>query len=629
MNAGKKIIDTDDIYQDAKNLIEDIISSFQEQLARIYATDSINHNNELSLKLNAAIDTAITKHQNMFQDDPTQATKGVVGNVVGSVLGGTSVFGIVGLAGAVNAGTNMAMGAYKNAEALDRIGKDTRESISSISGNFAYSHDAIFKLKLESNYRQEAEYLYTVMGRSYKNCMQVDAISAKNDFKGYDIKAVCDEVAGLLKQNDFSGLKNYFTEQVADLVKNIQKYEILKPATDLAAAEVSNRHVSDFIDKTLKEAFANAEKVETSDTRKTRTTLDPDEILKKSGFGSKKATSKPEEELEQVFEGIVDDFIYEEDLPPLDGQDSQKSGTDSKQVRSLKALAQKLQDLKDSYDYYAKEYPTLSEYGLSGLSIATQTLMGFAVTLNPLGALAGFANGIRGEATGSAINAVAGEQIGTGIEATIDFGAGKLQAQYPDLTQDEARILTAGSMMGAASVVDGSAGIKQVFKVLDAKKLSRIDSDYTGLNKINADIHKQYKVEDLPWADDYNDWLKTVDPTKIQRHHVFSNKNAAIKDAKLFKDGLLDEKILNDPRNIMPLPKESGLHPTMNTHSGRHTIEHNQKMIANLDRIYKDYKNKIITKDQIEARYWKEVNLEKNSLYNGKSDLYKNLNNKR
>ena len=49
--------------------------------------------------------------------------------------------------------------------------------------------------------------------------------------------------------------------------------------------------------------------------------------------------------------------------------------------------------------------------------------MGFAVTLNPLGALAGFANGIRGEATGSAINAVAGEQIGAGIEATIDFGA--------------------------------------------------------------------------------------------------------------------------------------------------------------------------------------------------------------
>ena len=103
---------------------------------------------------------------------------------------------------------------------------------------------------------------------------------------------------------------------------------------------------------------------------------------------------------------------------------------------------------------------------------------------------------------------------------------------------------------------------------------------------------------------------------------MFSNKNAAIKDAKLFKEGLLDEKILNDPRNIMPLPKESGLHPTMNTHSGRHTTKHSDNMMRNLNNIHEDYKNKIITKDQIESRYWEEVNLEKNRLYLGKSKLY-------
>jgi hypothetical protein len=127
-------------------------------------------------------------------------------------------------------------------------------------------------------------------------------------------------VAALLKQNDFSGLKNYFTERVSDLVKNIQKYEILKPATDLAAAEVSNRHVSDFIDKTLKEAFANAEKSETSDSRKSRTTLDPDEILKKSGFGSKKATSKAEEfkpETDELIEETYDEKLSDQEVQEL------------------------------------------------------------------------------------------------------------------------------------------------------------------------------------------------------------------------------------------------------------------------------------------------------------------------
>ncbi len=140
--------------------------------------------------------------------------------------------------------------------------------------------------------------------------------------------------------------------------------------------------------------------------------------------------------------------------------------------------------------------------------------------------------------------------------------------------------------------------------------------------QVKGELPETYLIN-AEWADDYNDWLKIVDPAKIERHHVFSNKNSELKKVALFKEGLLDEEILNDPRNIMILPKESGLHPTMNTHNGRHINDHIEKMKANLDKIYNEYRKNIITKNQIETRYWEEVARERNSLYHGKSALYK------
>ncbi len=127
-----------------------------------------------------------------------------------------------------------------------------------------------------------------------------------------------------------------------------------------------------------------------------------------------------------------------------------------------------------------------------------------------------------------------------------------------------------------------------------------------------------------PWAIDYNEWFKNLgDKSLLQRHHVFSDKNDKIFDHKLFDEGLLDKAILNDKRNIMPLPTKEGLHPTMNTHLGGHTNEHNSKMTQALNLIKEDFDAGKITRDEIESRYWEAVKFEKESLYYGKSNLYK------
>ncbi len=58
-------------------------------------------------------------------------------------------------------------------------------------------------------------------------------------------------------------------------------------------------------------------------------------------------------------------------------------------------------------------------------------------------------------------------------------------------------------------------------------------------------------------------------------------------------------------RNIMPLPKKEGLHPTMNTHpGGAHTDGYKTKMSDALSDIIDSFKNEVITKDQLELEFW-------------------------
>lgn len=182
---------------------------------------------------------------------------------------------------------------------------------------------------------------------------------------------------------------------------------------------------------------------------------------------------------------------------------------------------------------------------------------------------------------------------------------------------------------------EGSESVVTVAKT-ESKHAGQIDGLINDFNKIetgfasnkNLLYHNKYKIEGLDFAEDYNNWLKTVDPSKIQKHHVLSNKGRidspnAIKNHDIFKERILDVKILDSNRNIMPLPKEPGLHPTMNVHpGGAHTNAYKLDMNRELEKIRMAVRNKIITKDEAASKFWELVDEEKTNLYKGESNIY-------
>jgi hypothetical protein len=232
---------------------------------------------------------------------------------------------------------------------------------------------------------------------------------------------------------------------------------------------------------TVGEAFSNPSSVYERTTNRMQDALDngKDLFAKLAGTAEPEITAwdvidlkestttddtDPTNNLEKLFEGIVDDYIYVEDLPSLDSDETKVTET-SQQEQSVKKLAQKLVVMKEHYDDFAEEYPKLAEHGLSALSVSFQTLIGFAA--GPVGAAAGFINGVRGELAGEAINYIAGEQIARVIEAGIELGAKELQSKYPSLTESEARHLAGGALLATTATAEGSTGIKQVIRHLD------------------------------------------------------------------------------------------------------------------------------------------------------------------
>ena len=168
---------------------------------------------------------------------------------------------------------------------------------------------------------------------------------------------------------------------------------------------------------------------------------------------------------------------------------------------------------------------------------------------------------------------------------------------------------------------------------LDFKPHSPVDADDLGgkldgfISPKNREFYTRYKVDTkLYWAHEYNEWVKIVDPKNINLHHVLSNKGKAIdaiQNHPIFKDGLLDFKMLKVDENIMVLPKKTGMHPTMNVHAGgRHTNLYKADMNDELTKILEDFDNRVITKDQIVPKFWEAVDKEKTRLFNGESKIY-------
>ena len=175
----------------------------------------------------------------------------------------------------------------------------------------------------------------------------------------------------------------------------------------------------------------------------------------------------------------------------------------------------------------------------------------------------------------------------------------------------------------------GLADKSDIKSHIDADDLGKKVDDFA--TPKNCDFYTKYKVDtELPWGNEYNEWIKVVDADDLQLHHVFSNKGesaTAICNHQIFKDGLLDVKMLDSEKNIMPLPKKPGMHPTMNVHwGGRHTNQYKMDMNEALSKISEEFRSMKITKDQAESRFWEAVDKEKTRLFRGESNIYKKKN---
>lgn len=151
--AAKNIVDNGDIQEDASQLIANIIQEEGEMLALIHATDELRgaggHLKELKGLLYQKIDGVMAKYQNRFHEDKVEFAVGTAGKVIGHFMDGQ---GWPGLRGIVETGTRVTMGTVKNAQALGKIHKGTREAIREVGAKALTSGELMsLQLNRESN----------------------------------------------------------------------------------------------------------------------------------------------------------------------------------------------------------------------------------------------------------------------------------------------------------------------------------------------------------------------------------------------------------------------------------------------------------------------------------------------
>ncbi len=188
-------------------------------------------------------------------------------------------------------------------------------------------------------------------------------------------------------------------------------------------------------------------------------------------------------EFKTKLQGIVDDVIVVTPLPDLEGAPTDPIQFRLKEEAAVKAVAEKLVVLHAAYMEFAEDHPWVAEQGLRAFNIALQTL---------IAGPAGFANSVRGELSGEAINLVAGEYIAAGANAAIEAGAEQLMSRYSSLDKDEARILVASTAIIGAGVAEGSAGMKQILHSVNAKKAGKVEASKLSVDSITSDDVKRY-----------------------------------------------------------------------------------------------------------------------------------------
>ena len=497
-NLAKPAIDRENIAEEVDNKVNSLLNDYKDLLQKIFATAIANGDKglrKITRLLEIKMAQIIKNYNKRFSSDGLRFGVGVGSNVAGRAIGGLGTIGAM-IGGAIQSGTSAALGGIKYLEAVDtmilEIGNLIRETGSSI-----ISSGEMMKKRLELSYAALANELFAAMQQqnfviageiNYSNCAKFMDIELSGKLSGYNQGLVdsCNMVKKIITANyaeDLARFGRYIKSKMTESVVNIGRQEFIKPAAETVVSAAASSKIGEQIIKAandVKNKFTSSSNLvkdqynndgNAQNKEHERTPIDLEKNIRKSGVGTNqveveglpwlkskidydketktiladvktKDTAKVRELIEQVRKTKNDAIVN-------DGTKSVKTTSNMKQLAKAVAIAKK------AYIEFSEKYPFLAEHGMKVLNVGLQSLFAGA---------AGFANALRAEGTGYAINKAAGEEISYLIEAGIDKSSKVLQKQYPELSPQEARDIAGGGMFIASLVKDGSGIATQVLR---------------------------------------------------------------------------------------------------------------------------------------------------------------------
>ena len=170
-----------------------------------------------------------------------------------------------------------------------------------------------------------------------------------------------------------------------------------------------------------------------------------------------RALDRAEPELDGAARSMVKEIAKME----ISEEDIANSGIKVNRPTNTQKIARMIMEIQSSYDKLSEEHPLLTEAAFTTFSLALNTIVG--------GGYYGLVNGIRGEITGRAIGALAGEEIEEKIRDGLDIAAKAIRTASPELSEQEAYAFASAGVFVAVNAADGSAAGKLVLKQVKLK----------------------------------------------------------------------------------------------------------------------------------------------------------------
>lgn len=238
--ATERLIQPEDVASEANEEIDKIILSNKRTLNRLYATDEINGNTKLQGALHEKIENQARKYQQRFQDAKTRFGTEVGINIANEVANVIAIpFGLK----IIDPATRVTMGAIKNAQAMDRFSKFTKQAIKEM-GSKASNSASLMKILLHKEFGEtQANELYTQISTQghiekgeikYNECNKLEKVNLPETLSNLKQRMIltCEKVGKTIlkgREGETRRLKDKFISATSSVIAAIQKYEILGP----------------------------------------------------------------------------------------------------------------------------------------------------------------------------------------------------------------------------------------------------------------------------------------------------------------------------------------------------------------------------------------------------------------